>query len=159
MYWSCYTGPILDVCFNKEHVKLSVIKQTHGWSCIVDEHYQQVIHFVGNRVASSCVGRQNIACVSVVEHTQSNLKLDGKHFLQVSRAAVEGYTGEGEPPCIVMTLRADSDETTPSDLSLPVALTGLDHSLPSAITLKIEGERFVDGYGFKLTAEQPEEKG
>ena len=77
----------------------------------------------------------------------------------MSRAAVEGYTGEGEPPCIVMTLKADSDKTTPSDLSLPVAFTGLDHSLPSVITLKIEGELSVDGYGFKLTAEQPEEKG
>ena len=45
--------------------------------------------------------------------------------VQVSRAAVEGFTGEGEPPCIVMTLRADSDETTPPDLSLPITLTGV----------------------------------
>ena len=45
--------------------------------------------------------------------------------VQVSRAAVEGYTGEGEPPCIVMTLRADSDKTTPPDLSLLVTLTGV----------------------------------
>ena len=37
---------------------------------------------------------------------------------------MERYTGEGEPPCIVMTLIADSDKTTPSDLSLPVKLTG-----------------------------------
>ena len=44
---------------------------------------------------------------------------------QVSSAAVEGYTGEVEPPCIVMTLRAVSDETKPPDLSLPVALTGV----------------------------------
>ena len=44
-------------------------------------------------------------------------------MLQVSRAAVEGYTGEGEPPCIVMTL--NSDESTPPDLSLPVTLTGV----------------------------------
>ena len=35
------------------------------------------------------------------------------------------YTGEGEPPCIVMLLRAVSDETTPPDLSLPVTLTGV----------------------------------
>ena len=72
---------------------------------------------------------------------------------------MEGYTGEGEPPCIVMILRAASDKTTPSDLSLPVILTGVDYSLPSAITLKIEEELSVDGYGFKLTAEQHEEKG
>ena len=44
---------------------------------------------------------------------------------QVSRAAVERYTGEGEPPCIVMTLRAVSDEATPPKLTLPVTLTGV----------------------------------
>ena len=37
---------------------------------------------------------------------------------------MEGYTGEGEPPCIVMTLRAVSDKTKPFDLTLPVTLTG-----------------------------------
>ena len=42
----------------------------------------------------------------------------------MSRAAVEGYTGEGEPPCIVMTLRAVSDETTLPDLTLPVTIIG-----------------------------------
>ena len=47
------------------------------------------------------------------------------HTWQVSRSAVEGYTGEGEPPCIVMTLRADSDDTTPPDLYLPVTFTGV----------------------------------
>ena len=44
---------------------------------------------------------------------------------QVSRAAVEGYTGEDKPPCIEMTFRAVSDENTPPDLFLPVALTGV----------------------------------
>ena len=43
----------------------------------------------------------------------------------MNRAAVEGYTGEGEPPCIVMTLRAVSDETKPPNLILPVTLTGV----------------------------------
>ena len=38
---------------------------------------------------------------------------------------MEGYTGEGEPPCIVMTLRAVSDETTLPDLFLPVTLNGV----------------------------------
>ena len=38
---------------------------------------------------------------------------------------MEGYTGEGKPPCIVMTLRAVSDTTTPPDLFLPVTLTGV----------------------------------
>ena len=52
----------------------------------------------------------------------------------MKKTAVERYTGEGEPPCIVMTLRAVSDETTPPDLSLPVALTGVKLSQP----LKLE---------------------
>ena len=43
----------------------------------------------------------------------------------MSRAAVEGYTGEGEPPCIVMTLKPKSDKTKPPDLTLPVILTGV----------------------------------
>ena len=43
----------------------------------------------------------------------------------MSRAAVEGYTGEGEPPCIVMTLKPTSDKTKPHNLSLPVTLTGV----------------------------------
>ena len=38
---------------------------------------------------------------------------------------MEGYTGEGEPPCIVMTLKPISDKTKPSDLTLPVTLTGV----------------------------------
>ena len=39
---------------------------------------------------------------------------------------MEGYTGEGEPPCIVMKLSsAVSDETTPPKLTLPVTLTGV----------------------------------
>ena len=39
---------------------------------------------------------------------------------------MEGYTGEGEPPCIVMTLSsAVSDETTLPKLTLPVTLTGV----------------------------------
>ena len=36
---------------------------------------------------------------------------------------MEGYTGEGEPPCIVMTLK--TDDVFPPDLSLPVTLTGV----------------------------------
>ena len=51
---------------------------------------------------------------------------DACDCVQVSRAAVEGYTGESEPPCIVMTLSsAVSDETTPPTLTLPVTLTGV----------------------------------
>ena len=54
-----------------------------------------------------------VSCITI--HIQS----------QVSRAAVEGYTGVGKPPCIVMTLRAESKETTPPNLTLPVTLTGV----------------------------------
>ena len=39
---------------------------------------------------------------------------------------MEGYTGEGEPPCIVMTLSsAVFDETILPKLTLPVTLTGV----------------------------------
>ena len=71
---------------------------------------------------------------------------------------MEGYTGEGEPPCIVMTLSADSDETTPPDLSLTVTFTGLDHSQSSTITLERKGELPLSGYGFS-TVEQSEATG
>ena len=64
----------------------------------------------------------------------------------MKKTAVERYTGEGEPPCIVMTLRADSDETTPPDLSLPVTLTGGKLSQPLKLERKADiptGESFV----------------
>ena len=38
---------------------------------------------------------------------------------------MEGYTGEGESPCIVMTLKPTSDKTKPPNLTLPVTLTGV----------------------------------
>ena len=43
IYWSCDTGPIIDVHFDKENVKLSVTKQIHGWSYIINEHHQKVL--------------------------------------------------------------------------------------------------------------------
>ena len=36
---------------------------------------------------------------------------------------MEGYTGEGEPPCIVMTLK--TTDMSPPDLSVPIILTGV----------------------------------
>ena len=45
------------------------------------------------------------------------------NFIQVSRAALEGYIGEGEPPICQMTLTASDDN--PIDLSLPVSLNGV----------------------------------
>ena len=72
---------------------------------------------------------------------------------------MERYTGEGEPPCIVMTLRAVSDETKPPNLSLPVTLTGLDHFQPSAITLERKGELPLTVYEFTTKVEQSEATG
>ena len=43
----------------------------------------------------------------------------------MSRAAVEGYTGEGEPPSIVMMLKPASDKIKPPNLTLTVTLTGV----------------------------------
>ena len=64
-----------------------------------------------------------------------NAGLDNYYF-QVTTAAVEQYTGEGEPPYCEMTLRADamSDGSTPPDLTLPVTLTGVKQ--PTTITLE-----------------------
>ena len=72
------------------------------------------------------------------------------YIFQVSRAAVEEYTGEGELPSIVMILRAVSDKTTPPDLSLPVTLTGVDHS---SILLERKGELPLAGYEFTSQGE------
>ena len=56
----------------------------------------------------------------------------------MSKDSITKYTGEGEPPCIVMTLRAVADETTPPDLSLPVTLTGVKE--PILIERLAEGD-------------------
>ena len=69
---------------------------------------------------------------------------------------MEGYTGVGEPPCIVMTLKAVSDESLPPDLSLPVTLFGLEHFRSSTIILERKGELPVSGYGFTTKVEQNE---
>ena len=50
----------------------------------------------------------------------------------MSRAAVEGYTGEGEPPCIVMTLIA-TNKTVSIDANFTVTLNGVQP--PNTITI------------------------
>ena len=50
----------------------------------------------------------------------------------MSRAAVEGYTGEGEPPCIVMTLIA-INKTVSTDANFTVTLDGVQP--PNTITI------------------------
>ena len=54
-------------------------------------------------------------------------------WFQVSRAAVEGYTGEGEPSCIVMTLTATNNKTAPIDANFTVTLDGVQP--PNTITI------------------------
>ena len=51
----------------------------------------------------------------------------------MSRAAVEGYTGEGKPPCIVMTLIATTYKTVSVDANFTVTLDGLQP--PNTITI------------------------
>ena len=48
------------------------------------------------------------------------------------------YTGEGKPPCIVMTLRAASDEAAPPDLQSTVTLSGVDGVIKLSMTRKTE---------------------
>ena len=46
-------------------------------------------------------------------------------YIQVTRKAIDGYTGDGKPPCIVMTLEAVSSHTTPPNLNFTVILKGV----------------------------------
>ena len=50
----------------------------------------------------------------------------------MGRAAVEGYTGEGEPPCIVMTLSA-TNKAVSIHVNFTVTLDGAQP--PNAITI------------------------
>ena len=61
---------------------------------------------------------------------------------------MDGYTGEGEPPCIVMMLRTDSGMVKPPDFTLPVILTGVNQSCSSSIILELKGELPLAGYKF-----------
>ena len=72
-------------------------------------------------------------------------------FTNFQESKVEGYTGEGEPPCIVMSLRAVSDETTPPDLTLPVTLTGVrEPNNTIVIERTAEGDVFEQSISGKL---------
>ena len=62
------------------------------------------------------------------------------------RAAVEGYTGEGEPPCIGMTLTA-TNETVSIDANFTVTLNGVQP--PNTITIT----RSPDAANFQTKAE------
>ena len=64
-------------------------------------------------------------------------------FLQVNTAAVEQYTGEGDPPYCEMTLKgAMPDGSTPPDLTLPINITGVKES--TTITLKRDAQKSLE---------------
>ena len=74
----------------------------------------------------------------------------------MSRAAVEGYTGEGEPQCIVMTLTA-TNKTVSVDANFTVTLNGVQPSntitiarSPDATNFQMEpstdDDRFSESY-------------
>ena len=58
---------------------------------------------------------------------------------QVHKATIEGYTGEGSPPHIEMMFTADSDETTPPDLTVEAKLIGVK-TKPSIIKFEKEAQ-------------------
>ena len=61
----------------------------------------------------------------------------------MTTAAVEQYTGEGDPPYCEMTLRAAMpDGSTSPDLTLPVTLTGVKQ--PTTITLERKAQKSLD---------------
>ena len=64
-------------------------------------------------------------------------------IFQVDRAAVKGYTGTGDPPCVVMMLEADSNKTTPPNLSLPVTLTGVRGSNDTILIERLAEGNFI----------------
>ena len=61
----------------------------------------------------------------------------------MSIAAVEGYTGEGEPPCIVMTLSADDNFIVTLDGVQPPNTITITRS-PDAANFQTEASTDVD---------------
>ena len=68
---------------------------------------------------------------TLIEYVMSRHRL-----LQVQKEDIVGYTGEGKPPCIVMTLRAVSDETIPPYLQSTITLSGVDGVIKLSMTRK-----------------------
>ena len=60
----------------------------------------------------------------------------------MTTAAVEQYTGEGEPPYCEMTLRATDSKTTPPDLTVEANLKGVQK--PAIIKFEKEAQNVVD---------------
>ena len=105
-------------------------------------------------ISASFNGKKNSKWCIHVDKTQLQARINSFYFyfkfayilqyFQVSRAAVEEYTGKGEPPYIAMTLKPLSAEATPPHFSLPITLTG------TWKTPKLEIERKTEGQCFSL---------
>ena len=63
-------------------------------------------------------------------------------FLQVDKATIEGYTGESSPPHIEMLIIADSDKTTPPDLTVKAKLNGVQE--PNIIKFEKEAQNVFE---------------
>ena len=75
-------------------------------------------------------------------------------WFQVSSAAVEGYTGEGEPPCIVMTLTATTNKTVSIDANFIITVTLDGVQPPNTITIT----RSPDAINFQMEASTDDER-
>ena len=61
-------------------------------------------------------------------------------FLQVKKRDVMRYTGDGEPPFCMITIKHISDDTTPSDLKFDVCLGGVDKPTRLQLTRKVDSQ-------------------
>ena len=59
-------------------------------------------------------------------------------LFQVKKRDVMGYTGDGDPPFCMITIKPISDETTPSDLKCNIFLQGIDAPNSLQLTRKVE---------------------
>ena len=95
-------GPTCDIRFNSTVVG---VKRTDGLE-----------------VVSSSQPKEVYLVCTLIEFVMSKLK-----SLQVKKNDIVKYnTGKGKPPCMVMTLRAVSDEATPPDLQSTITLSGVE---------------------------------
>ena len=58
--------------------------------------------------------------------------------IQVKKRDVMNYTGDGEPPFCIITMKLATDETPPSDLKCTVFLAGIDAPNDLQLTRKVE---------------------
>ena len=117
-YSSAETGQCVDVVFHDEQIQ-TTNSGVQGWTLLVD--------------------KPSVSIRLLLE----KFMIFAYHVnFQVNRAAVEGYTGEGDPPCIVMTLKADSTTENRVNPDLTIMLIGMEQ--PNTITIKREFEQQLD---------------